>query len=78
MKFLSLECVAFRYLLTPWYKYNPKQNAIQYNPLIFRLNLSNAELYPICHLLPLLGAHPILHISRMRVNVKFHTHRKIM
>jgi hypothetical protein len=28
----------------------------------------NAELNPICHLLGLLGAHPILHISGIRVN----------
>jgi len=27
----------------------------------------NAELNPTCHLLALLGAHPILHISRIRV-----------
>jgi len=27
----------------------------------------NAELNPICHLLVLLGAHHILHISRIRV-----------
>jgi len=32
------------------------------------LNPSNAELNPICQLLVLLGAHPILHISRIRVN----------
>ena len=32
-----------------------------FNPL-------NAELNPICHLLALLGAHHILHISRIRVN----------
>jgi hypothetical protein len=31
-------------------------------------NLLNAELNPICHSLALLGAHPILHISRIRVN----------
>jgi hypothetical protein len=31
------------------------------------VNLLNAELNPICHLLPLLGAHHILHISRIRV-----------
>jgi len=31
------------------------------------LNPSNAELNPICHLLALLGAHPILHVSRIRV-----------
>jgi hypothetical protein len=29
---------------------------------------SNAELNPICHLLALLGAHLILHVSRIRVN----------
>jgi len=28
----------------------------------------HAELYPISHLLALLGAHPILHVSRIRVN----------
>jgi hypothetical protein len=28
----------------------------------------NAELKPICHLLVLLGAHHILHVSRIRVN----------
>jgi hypothetical protein len=33
------------------------------------LNPLNAELNPTCHLLALLGAHPILHISRIRVNV---------
>jgi hypothetical protein len=32
------------------------------------LNSLNAELNSICHLLVLLGAHPILHISRIRVN----------
>jgi hypothetical protein len=31
------------------------------------LNPLNAELHPICHLLALLGAHHILHISRLRV-----------
>jgi hypothetical protein len=35
-----------------------------FNPL-------NAELNPICHLLALLGAHPILHVSRIRVKVLF-------
>jgi len=33
------------------------------------LNLLNAELNTICHLLTLLGAHPILHVSRIRVNM---------
>ena len=31
----------------------------------------NAELNPICHLLALLEAHHILHVSRIRVNVDF-------
>jgi len=30
-------------------------------------NPLNAELNPICHLLALLGAHHILHVSRIRV-----------
>jgi len=33
-----------------------------FNPL-------NAELNPTCHLLALLGAHHILHVSRIRVNI---------
>ena len=32
-------------------------------------NSLNAELNPMCHLLTLLGAHPIFHISRIRVNM---------
>ena len=33
-------------------------------------NTLNAELNPICHLLALLGAHHIFHLSRIRVNRK--------
>jgi len=36
----------------------------------------NAELNPICHLLALLGAHHILHVSRIRV--KWHTNHIIV
>jgi len=32
------------------------------------INPLNAELNPICRLLALLGAHLILHVSRVRVN----------
>jgi len=32
------------------------------------INPLKAELNPICHLLSLLGAHHILHVSRIRVN----------
>ena len=35
-----------------------------------KLTLLNTELNPICHLLALLGAHHILHVSRIRVNLK--------
>jgi len=35
----------------------------QFNPL-------NAELNPICHLLALLAAHHILHVSSIRVNTR--------
>ena len=38
--------------------------------LSFFLNHLSAELNPICHLLALLAAHHILHISRIRVNVR--------
>ena len=33
-----------------------------------KINPINAELNPICHLMVLLRAHPILYISRIRVN----------
>ena len=33
------------------------------------INPSNGELNPICHLLALLGAHHILHVSRIRVKL---------
>ena len=36
----------------------------------FKFNPLNAKLNPICHLLALLGAHHILHISRIRVNFR--------
>jgi len=35
-----------------------------FNPL-------KAELYPVCHLLALLGAHHIIHVSRIRVKAHF-------
>jgi len=40
------------------------------NPLVVItiFNTLNAELNPICNLLALLGAHQILHVSRIRVN----------
>jgi len=35
--------------------------------MLYLINPLNAELNPICHLLALLGAHPIFHVSRKRV-----------
>jgi len=37
--------------------------------VILKFNLLKAELIPICHLLALLDAHHILHVSRIRVNI---------
>jgi len=34
-------------------------------------NLLNAQLNPVCNLLSLLGAHHILHVSRIRVQQSF-------
>jgi hypothetical protein len=34
----------------------------------------NTELNLICHLLTLLGAHHILHVSRIRIKLPFHYH----
>jgi len=36
---------------------------------VYAINPLNAELNSICHLLALLGAHHILHVSRIRVNM---------
>jgi hypothetical protein len=38
------------------------------------LNPLNAELNPICHLLALLGTHPILRVSRIRVKHRMSNH----
>ena len=48
----------------------PQPNAPPRAPRCCRseVNPLNAELNPICHLLALLGAHHILHVSRIRVN----------
>jgi len=40
--------------------------------LLLLVNPLNTKLNPICHLLALLGAHHILHVSRIRVNTQQH------
>ena len=42
------------------------------------INPLNAELNPICHLLALLGAHHILHVSRIRVKCLYEMHGATM
>jgi hypothetical protein len=58
--FLSLVIQVVHKIMGPKSKYDMKWKCMGFNPL-------NAELNPICHLLVLLGAHPILHVSRIKV-----------
>jgi len=44
---------------------------IQTGTWVPTFNPLNADLNPICHLLALLAAHHILHVSRIRVNRRF-------
>jgi hypothetical protein len=41
---------------------------------VLKINPSNAELNPICHLLALLGGATIVVVSRLRVNHRNNTH----
>jgi len=62
---------------TPFSLMYPSQNLITNlrNILLFEnFNSLNAELNPICHLLALLGAHHILHVSRIRVKSGSNAH----
>ena len=45
----------------------PRPVILCYVNFVWGINLLNAELNPICHFLALLGAHHILHVSRIRV-----------
>jgi hypothetical protein len=38
-------------------------------PFVLTFNSLNAKLNPVCHLLALLGAHLILHVGKIRVNL---------
>jgi len=42
-----------------------------------KCNQLNANLNPICHLLALLGAHHILHVSRVGVNAFWYVSRVV-
>ena len=56
-------------------RFQVKQNGLKlngtYQLLVYAddVNPLNAKLNPTCHLLALLGAHPILHVSRIKVNI---------
>jgi len=58
------QCIIIMYTLFLVFSNFTKQGTkkLYINPL-------NAKLNPICHLLVLLGAHHILHVSRIRVNL---------
>jgi hypothetical protein len=55
--------------------YNRNHVYIPEHSGLVRSNPLNAELIPICHLLVLLGAHHILHVSRIRVKVEIQLHQ---
>ena len=48
-------------------KYLSDRYGIQLNHISYVLNTLNADLKPIRHLLALVGAHHIVHVSRVRV-----------
>jgi len=54
-----------------WQRNQRRSTNIISNETIMLFNSLNAELNPICHLLALLGAHHIVHVSRIRVNSQF-------
>jgi len=64
-----MQDLGIRNLLLQWLVHKPSvQILLDLVPAV-NLNPLNAELNPICCLLTLLGAHHILHVSRIRVNV---------
>jgi hypothetical protein len=65
---LSETCVS---LYQTTYIFNQDNHMNHYHSENFKLYINplNTKLNPICHLLALLGAHPILHVSRVRVNM---------
>jgi len=76
MRWVWTVCCQFRimsvHILFPLSGTDPKYWSCQlFNPL-------NAELNPICHLLALLGAHHIFHVSRLRVKLKKNMYCSVM
>ena len=55
-----------------WFVYRSVRPSARNNSashIFMKFNPLNAELNPICHFLALLGAHHILHVSRIRINM---------
>jgi hypothetical protein len=68
----ALAVAARMYAKGKWIAYQTESCHTEKNVLSKPLNPLNAELNelnPICHLLALLGAQHILHVSRIRVNM---------
>ena len=59
-------CMMFR-AFPPWLK-RQSSSLLSFVRFSYQFNPLNAELNSICHLLALLGAHHIFHVSRIRVN----------
>jgi hypothetical protein len=70
LKFLDSKLEDKRFF-TEWQQAFPDFNLFFISPWIqfWCVNPLNAQLNPICHLIALLEAHPILHVSRIRVKV---------
>ena len=66
MKHVHLGVSSLRMTLGSLQVNDKHTQSVNHKPL---LNPLNADLSPICHLLALLGAHSILHISKIRVHV---------
>ena len=56
------------FIIRNYHDARSSERQIQHGQKGVWLNPLNAELNPFCHLLALLGAHRILHVSRIRVN----------
>jgi hypothetical protein len=71
VKFLTMPPV-FRFRSPPGPSPGSTVNVCSSHDISVQLfNPLNAELNPICHLLALLGAHHILHVSWIRVNIRY-------
>jgi len=63
---IALEILAYTFLYVSY-----ENEMASVNGKVKKVNPSNAELNPICHLLALLGGATIVVVSRLRVNTEF-------